>query len=181
MKGIIFTEFLELVEQQFGLEVLDKMLEMSEDEGIYTSVGSYDHHSLVKLIVSLSKTTDIPPEALQEVFGETVFINLLNTLPNNAGLLDCTHCFDFIRHVEEYIHVEVKKLYPDANPPKFDFVSESETELVFDYKSARCMGHVCVGLLKGCAKHFNQEIEIASKTLNEQGSEVRFTVNLVDA
>ncbi|MFA0728541.1 guanylate cyclase, partial [Vibrio sp. 10N.222.48.A4] len=36
MKGIIFTEFLELVEDKFGLELLEEVLEMSEDEGIYT-------------------------------------------------------------------------------------------------------------------------------------------------
>ncbi|MGR5266818.1 heme NO-binding domain-containing protein [Vibrio astriarenae] len=179
MKGIIFTEFLELVEQEFGLEVLDKVLDLSDDEGIYTSVGSYDHKDLVKLIVNLSKTTEVPPDQLQEVFGETVFKNLLATLPSNAALADCTHCFEFVRHVEEYIHVEVKKLYPDANPPKFEFISETETELVFDYKSARCMAHVCVGLLKGCAKHFDQSIEMAMAPLNEQGSEVRFTVTAV--
>lgn len=33
MKGIIFTEFLELVEDKFGLELLEEVLEMSEDEG----------------------------------------------------------------------------------------------------------------------------------------------------
>ena len=57
MKGIIFTEFMELVEEKFGLDVLDDVLEMSGDEGIYTSVGSYDHRDLVKLIVNLSKKT----------------------------------------------------------------------------------------------------------------------------
>ncbi|EOG7766780.1 heme NO-binding domain-containing protein, partial [Vibrio parahaemolyticus] len=55
MKGIIFTEFMELVESKFGLEVLDQVLELSDDEGVYTSVGSYDHRDLVKLIVNLSK------------------------------------------------------------------------------------------------------------------------------
>ncbi|TON45787.1 guanylate cyclase, partial [Vibrio parahaemolyticus] len=69
MKGIIFTEFMELVESKFGLEVLDQVLELSDDEGVYTSVGSYDHRDLVKLIVNLSKVSDIPPEQLQEVFG----------------------------------------------------------------------------------------------------------------
>ncbi len=33
MKGIIFTEFMELVESKFGLEVLDQVLELSDDEG----------------------------------------------------------------------------------------------------------------------------------------------------
>ncbi|MDW1810083.1 heme NO-binding domain-containing protein, partial [Vibrio sp. Vb2362] len=43
MKGIIFTEFMELVEEKFGLDVLDQVLDLSNDEGVYTAVGSYDH------------------------------------------------------------------------------------------------------------------------------------------
>lgn len=36
MKGIIFTEFMELVEEKFGLDVLDQVLDLSNDEGVYT-------------------------------------------------------------------------------------------------------------------------------------------------
>ncbi len=68
MKGIIFTEFLELVEDKFGLELLEEVLEMSEDEGIYTSVGSYDHKDLVRLIINLSKKTDIVMPPVYSVF-----------------------------------------------------------------------------------------------------------------
>ncbi|MGF1754528.1 heme NO-binding domain-containing protein, partial [Vibrio makurazakiensis] len=49
MKGIIFTEFLELVEQKFGLDMLNEVLKLSGDGGVYTSVGSYDHRKLVIL------------------------------------------------------------------------------------------------------------------------------------
>ncbi|GEM79418.1 heme NO-binding domain-containing protein [Vibrio superstes] len=180
MKGIIFTEFLDLVENHFGLEVLDQILEMSEDQGIYTSVGSYDHKDLVKLIVNLSKTSDVPANQLQEVFGESVFKKLLATMPPAAAVAQSTNSFEFIRHVEDYIHVEVKKLYPDAVPPSFEFISETETELVLNYKSARCMSHVCLGLIKGCANHFEQKLDIQMKPLNETGSEVRFNITLVN-
>ncbi|NOH50031.1 guanylate cyclase [Vibrio rotiferianus] len=174
MKGIIFTEFMELVEDKFGLEVLDQVLELSNDEGIYTSVGSYDHRDLVKLIVNLSKVSDIPPEKLQEVFGECVFQNLLKSIPNHASLQQCTTTFQFVRHVEDFIHVEVKKLYPDANPPQFDFISETESEMVFDYRSARCMAHVCVGLIQGCANHFDERVEVKHQNQSKDGSQVRF-------
>ena len=42
MKGIIFTEFLDLVEEKFGLEMVDKIIEQSnlDSGGIYTSVGT---------------------------------------------------------------------------------------------------------------------------------------------
>ncbi|SON48702.1 heme NO-binding domain-containing protein [Vibrio tapetis] len=174
MKGIIFTEFLELVEAQFGLETLDTVLTLAEDEGIYTSVGSYDHKNLVKLIVQLSKQTDIPPEDLQQVFGQSVFKNLLASLPADVSLIQSANTFQFIRHVEEYIHVEVKKLYPEAKPPSFVFINESDTTMTVDYHSARCMSHVCLGLIHGCAEHFNEELDVTSEPQNESGSCVRF-------
>ncbi|WP_159652141.1 heme NO-binding domain-containing protein [Vibrio atypicus] len=180
MKGIIFTEFMDLVESKFGLETLDQLLLESNDEGIYTAVGSYDHHKLVALIVLLSKKTGISPEELQRVFGQSVFLNLYASLPKANSLESCKTTFQFIRLVEDYIHIEVKKLYQEANPPRFDFISESATEMEFDYRSARCMGHVCLGLLEGCAEHFNEKIVIEMKPLQGDGSKVRFRVALAE-
>ena len=116
MKGIIFREFMDLVEEKFGLEVLDDVLDMSGDEGIYTATGSYDHNDLVKLIVNLSKKTEIDPETLQQVFGHTVFKTLLASIPENASIGQSHSTFQFIRHVEDYIHVEVKKVIFRCTP-----------------------------------------------------------------
>lgn len=178
MKGIIFTEFMDLVEEKFGLEVLDKVLTEAGDEGIYTSVGSYDHRDLVKLIVQLSKESGISPEDLQKVFGQSVFNNLYSTLPKSASLSECKNSFQFVRLVEDYIHVEVKKLYAEANPPKFEFISETESELVFDYRSARCMSHVCLGLVEGCAEHFGESLNIEMDDQSSDNSHVRFRLSL---
>lgn len=176
MKGIIFTEFMQLVEDKFGLAVLDEILDKAEDDGVYTTVGSYDHRNLVKLIMKLSEITGASPTDLQQVFGESVFINLYHTIPNQAGLKECQTTFQFIRHVEEYIHVEVKKLYPESNPPVLDFIDENEAEMVFDYRSARCMSHVCLGLIQGCAKHFNERIVATMQNVDEVGKQVRFVL-----
>ena len=178
MKGIIFTEFLELVEREFGLDVLDQMLESAGDKGVYTSVGSYDHRDLVSLIISLSKLTKTSAEELQRVFGQAVFINLYNSLPDSAPIADCKTTFQFIRQVENYIHLEVKKLYPDAKPPQFDFLSESESTLEFDYHSARCMPHVCLGLIQGCSNKLNEKLTIQMDNQSTDGSHVRFHLSV---
>ena len=47
-------------------------------------------------------------------------------MPGLEGKADST--FAFINSVEEYIHIEVKKLYPNANPPTFKFISATETQ-----------------------------------------------------
>lgn len=177
MKGIIFTEFLDIIEQTFGLDVCQQMLDLSSDDGVYTAVGSYDHRDLVKLIVSLGKITDTPVETLQEVYGEAVFSRLYNTIPHLDQFPHDT--FGFVKEVEAYIHKEVKKLYPDATPPHFEFLSETNTHMLMDYKSARCMSHVCVGLIKGCAKYFNQQVNITIEPMNKEHSHVRFSIELL--
>ncbi|OAN11410.1 guanylate cyclase [Photobacterium jeanii] len=176
MKGIIFTEFLDIVESAFGMEVCQQMLDEAFDEGSYTAVGSYDHKDLVKLIITLSKITSVPAEDLQEVYGKAVFTRLLESLPIPVD--GQTSTFTFIKKVEEHIHIEVKKLYPDATPPRFEFISETESQMVMDYRSARCMSHVCLGLIKGCAEHFNQTIEVEMEPIVNDQSHVRFNILL---
>ncbi|GIU30524.1 heme NO-binding domain-containing protein [Shewanella sp. MBTL60-007] len=178
MKGIIFAEFLELVENTFGLDVCQKMLDENKNDGAYTSVGTYDHKDLIKLIISLSKLTGISVEELQRIYGQSVFNTLYNSLPGLEGKADST--FSFIESVEEYIHVEVKKLYPNANPPSFDFISTSKTQLIMDYQSARCMSHVCLGLIQGCAEHFGENINIEMEPITADESQVRFTITCLE-
>ena len=45
MKGLVFTEFLELVDEQFSFETCEQIIEMSDlpSGGIYTSVGTTSH------------------------------------------------------------------------------------------------------------------------------------------
>ena len=171
MKGIIFTEFINIVENTFDLEVCQSMLDLAGDSGAYTAVGSYEHQRLVKLIICLSKVTGVSAEQLQQTFGRAVFPRLLQLLPN-YHFVD-SNTFDFIRSVEAYIHQEVKKLYPDTTPPSFEFTNETETTMTMDYHSARCMGYVCLGLLEGCADYFNQAIEITLEP-TDQNNHVRF-------
>ncbi|WP_394204132.1 heme NO-binding domain-containing protein [Shewanella waksmanii] len=177
MKGIIFSEFLNLVEDTFGLEICQKMLDENQSDGVYTSVGTYDHRDLVKLIVTLSQLTGVDAEELQRVYGKSIFIRLYQSMPGLQGQAHST--FEFVKSVEEYIHIEVKKLYQNANPPKFTFVSEKKAQLIMDYHSARCMSHVCFGLLQGCADHFNEQMDIDMQPLDDDGTEVRFTLNII--
>lgn len=177
MKGIIFTEFLDIVENQFGLETCQQMLDRANDSGIYTSVGSYDHRQLVKLILALSDITTISAAQLQQTYGRLVFPHLLNILP--IPHLENSDTFSFIEQVERHIHTEVKKLYPDTSPPQFHFIDKTHSTMTMDYFSARCMGYVCMGLLEGCAEYFQQSLEITMQPMDSTQKHVRFQLTLV--
>ena len=84
MKGIIFTEFLELVEQKFGLGMVDKIINQSElkSGGIYTAVGTYEFGEMLQLISHLSQNTDISVDDLLMVYAEHLFAALIKSHPN---------------------------------------------------------------------------------------------------
>jgi len=75
MKGIVFTEFLELVENKFGLEMLDAIIEASnlESEGVYTRIGTYNFSEMLSLLTNLSERTSISIDDLLLVYGEHFF------------------------------------------------------------------------------------------------------------
>ncbi len=122
MKGAVFTEFLELVEQKFGLEMVDRVMSKGcpFHQG-YTTVGTYDHQQLIDMVVELGSATQLPPSALVRAFGEHLFGRFLKAYPDAFRGVHCT--FDLLRNVESVIHVEVLKLNPDAELPKFEFLT----------------------------------------------------------
>ena len=75
MKGIVFTEFLEMVESRYSADVVDEILEGSAlpSGGIYTSVGTYDHGEMISLLSALGKHTGLGNQELLCAFGEYLF------------------------------------------------------------------------------------------------------------
>ena len=118
MKGIVFTEFLELVEDKFGIQTVQKVIDECElaTGGVYTSVGAYDHKEMFQMVGKLSEIQDIPVPDLLEYYGEFFFGVLSSSYPQ---FLKKHNLFTFLESIDGYIHPEVLKLYPDAELPKF--------------------------------------------------------------
>ena len=175
MKGIIFTEFLELVEDKFGLEMVNTIIEENdlESEGIYTAVGTYNHDEIVKLVTSLSQHSAIPVEGLLIVYGEYLFGTFLKSYTHFIDAAD--NAFEFLKSVENYIHVEVKKLYSDAELPSFD-THETNNVLEMLYKSERKLSGVAEGIILGCLKHYGESGIVTREFIKEDGSEVKIIV-----
>lgn len=174
MKGMVFTEFIEFVEDKFGFEIANEIIEESELEskGIYTAVGTYNFKEMVSLLVSLSAKTKTPIPVLLEAYGEHLFFRFTELYP--SFLKSSQSLLDFISKIDSYIHVEVKKLYPDAELPKILVVKSESNYIEIIYKSERKLGHFALGLLKSATKHFNEPMNIEMNNIKDDGSEVAF-------
>ncbi len=177
MKGIVFAEFLEMVEDSFSMEVADRIIEASdlESEGAYTSIGTYDHDEMVQLVTHLSQETKMSVPDLLHAFGKHLFGRFVAGYPQFFEGIDST--FTFLGKIEQYIHVEVQKLYPDAELPTFEYDTSEEGRLIMLYTSRRPFADLGVGLIMGCIEHFGENIDLQHEDLSDgQGTSARFTL-----
>jgi hypothetical protein len=161
MKGIVFTEFLELIEEKFGYEMADDIIDESNlpSGGVYTSVGTYSHHELITMVGALSEKTGLAVEDLVITFGEHLLERFYQGYPQFFSGVNS--CFEFLDTIENRVHVEVKKLYPEAELPTFlaSFPHPNTMHLV--YTSKRPFSALAYGLIKGSAHHFGENIAIS--------------------
>lgn len=178
MKGIIFKEFLEMVEDKFGYEMVDTIIEESKlpNDGAYTSVGTYPHTEIVSLVSNLSKHSNIEGAKLLEVFGEHAFG--IFSVAYKEMFKGHNNAFKFLSSVEGTIHVEVLKLYPEAELPTLVTSSMDNNKMVLLYKSTRAMSDFAKGLILGCLKYFNEKATIEDLPLKADQTEVQFTITL---
>ncbi|MCB0761242.1 MAG: heme NO-binding domain-containing protein [Flavobacteriales bacterium] len=177
MKGVVITQFLEMVEERYGMDVADQLLQSDglSTHGVFTSVGTYPHTDAVLLMSTLARRRNTALGAILQEYGEYLFGYFTTQYPvffnENASF------FDFLLSVEEVIHPEVLKLYPDAQLPRFQSELINEQTMRMVYLSDRCMGPFAHGLILGCAVYFNVGVRIASRDL-DNGRKVEFIIQL---
>lgn len=176
MKGIVFTEFFEMVEHAHGYEMVDQLIMDNElpSGGVYTTIGTYAHHEMVTLVMDLSKKTKTSVPKLLHTFGQHCFSTFEKGYPL---FFDASaNAFDFLESIEKYIHVEVKKLYPDAQLPRFSTKRIDEKTLEMIYYSDRSMADFALGLMEKTFEHYQEKATIFREDLVANGSKVKFLI-----
>ena len=179
MKGFVFTEFLEMVEDQFGYELADKIVQVEKlpSCGIYTSIGTYNHAEMVTLVSNLSKETGMSVPQLLHHYGKYLFgVFKTNYTVFFEGI---DSAFDFLEGVDGYIHLEVKKLYPNAELPKFNVI-RTPSSLMMHYQSSRKMSDLAIGLIEACMQHFGEKYTIKKSVLDKEGASVKILIEKIN-
>lgn len=178
MKGIVFTEFIDLMETKFGPAVAEKVIIDANlpSGGAYTSVGTYSHDEIMALVVTLSNKTGMAIPDLIRAFGTHLLHRFSALFPDFfTGLDEVT---GFLAKVDGYIHGEVRKLYPDATLPELDTSFQENGDLELLYKSDRMMGDLAEGLITGAIDHFGNTHRYSREDLQPEGGAqcVRFVI-----
>jgi hypothetical protein len=158
MKGIIFNLVEEVVSESYGADTWDALLDAAELDGSYTSLGSYPDADLFALVGAASTALGVPPDQVVRTLGEGAIPLLAERFPEFFAPHAGTRTF--LLTLNDIIHAEVRKLYPDADLPAFEFDSSRDDELTLGYRSGRQLCQLAEGFIVGAARHFGETASI---------------------
>jgi len=138
VKGLAFNTLEQLVTRDHGEDAWDDILDRARLDGAYTSLGSYPDEHLMRLVAAASEALDTPPDAVVRWFGREAFPIFAEIEGNLRERHTCTR--SLVLTLNDVIHPQVRKLYPGADVPEFDFDSSSEDVLLMGYRSRRRLG-----------------------------------------
>ena len=131
---------------------------LKNSEAKYLPSGVYPDADAVQLIESIAQSAGKPLPDVLERFGEFLAPNLVKVA--GAYVEPSWTTLDLLEHTESIIHAMVRRTNPGAAPPVLETVRTAENELQLVYSSRRHLCRLAVGLIRGMARHYGEEISL---------------------
>lgn len=167
MKGVVFNLLEKVVSEEAGESAWEQAIADSGVDGAYTSLGTYPHEELHALVASLAEQRGQEPNEVVRWFGTKALGELAVTYPSLFEPHTAT--LPFLRTLNDIIHPEVRKLYPGADVPTFDYRLVEADRMLMGYSSNRGLCWFGHGLIEGAANHFGETLEVAQPTCVKRG------------
>ena len=159
MKGIVFNILERVVTDTHGADTWDTLLDRSGASGVYSALGSYPDAELIGLVVAASELTGASPGDVLRWFGTEAIAIFHARYPELfAGH---SHSTALLARLNDVIHPEVRKLYPGAEVPEFDFELGGRESIVIIYRSSKRLCALAEGLIQGTARMYGESVTIA--------------------
>lgn len=159
MKGVIFNLLEDFISTGWGPDTYEAVLAKCplHTKEPFVGPGTYPDADLLAIVEKTTEKLGITvPEAVH-AFGKYCFPKLAAKFPVFVAGHD--HPKTFLKTIDDVIHVEVRKLFRDANPPRITFTDPGPDQLILTYESGRRLCALMTGLLDGAAEYFKIPIE----------------------
>jgi tRNA A-37 threonylcarbamoyl transferase component Bud32 len=124
----------------------------------YLPSSVYPDADAVQLLQSIAQSAGRPLPKILEQFGEFLAPHLVRVAGTHID--PSWRTLDLIEHTESIIHDMIRSANPGAAPPVLETVRQAPDELHLVYSSARRLCPLALGLMRGMAKHYGEEISI---------------------
>jgi len=174
MKGIIFNLLEQFCLDHLGEETYDRLVddlaEMGTDPRLMVGPGTYADEDFHRLVAVVAARLGWEGDDLLRRFGRFALRRLAERYPD--FFRPFRHPRDFFRFVGMVHHVEVKKLYQDAEVPRFGCSEKEDGSLVLSYQSERRLCPFVEGLIAGVGEHYGMAIDCSHDQCMARGGAV---------
>ncbi|MCP4818559.1 MAG: guanylate cyclase [Shimia sp.] len=169
MKGVVFVELIRMAETAMGEDAVDDILDNLNlgNDGAFSTVGNYPCSELIKMVEAFGAHLDAPVEDLQTQFGNWMFSRFVEGYP--AFFVDKHDGFDMLESIENEVHVEVRKLYPEVELPTFATERPAGGRFTMVYASERPLQHFCRGMVEACMNHYGHDYTLDMRETRKDG------------
>ncbi len=169
MKGIVFNLFEEVIRHDRGEEAWDDLLRAASIDGAFTSLGSYADEDFERLVRSAGAAYERTDAEMLRWFGRRSMALLADRYPHFFQASASTRAF--LLTLNEIIHPEVRKLYPGAGVPVFDFEPAGPDLIRMGYRSSRRLCHLAEGFIQGTADWYREPVEVHQSSCLRRGDD----------
>jgi len=158
MKGMVFNLLEEFVVDNYGQDAFEDIYESTKLQTTDPFVGpaTYPDKDFMALVETACQKLNVPLADAVRAFGKYCFPKLVEIEPSFVN--NPKNAKDFLKTVHDIIHVEVKKLHPDAELPTFEYNDPGKNQLQMIYNSPKKLCIFAEGLIKGCGEHYKEKI-----------------------
>lgn len=167
MKGVVFNLLEELVRKEFGESEWHHVRQDADVDASFDSLGSYPDAVLRKLVAAVAKRAHKTPGEALQWFGRYSMPLLALRYPAFFDTQRSTR--SFILTLNDIIHPEVRRQYPGADVPVFDFDTSTPDALTVGYQSPRKLCALAHGFIEGAADHYGETVEVEQSTCMHRG------------
>jgi hypothetical protein len=175
VKGIIFNLLETVVTEEHGDDAWDDLLDAAGVEGSYAALGNYPDAELLRLLALMPEAFGGDRDEQLRWFGRGAMPILAERYA--VFFEQPADTRSFLLTLNNIIHAEVRKLYPDADVPTFDFDPIAGVEpppgdsLVMGYQSTRRLCALAEGFILGAADHYGEAVAIEQPRCMNRGDE----------
>lgn len=171
MKGIINKGIQDLVEDRFGAEAWEQILEKAGCKELFFAISQdYPDESTVNLVQAVSEFAGLPQEKVMEEYGRYIVPRTLKTSYPTYFTLCGDSPREFLLNMDR-VHEHATRSISGAKPPRLNCEELPDGKLLMHYQSGRRLCHVLKGLILGVGDYFGQELQVEETTCMLKGND----------
>ncbi len=170
MKGVIFNLLEDFITDGWGEQAYEEIFAQCplQTKEAFVGLNSYPDADLLTIVAKAAAQFDISVSDAVRAFGKYCLPKLVAKYP--IFVAGHRHPKTFLMSIDNVIHVEVRKLLKDAEPPRMFFVDPAPDQLILRYVSKRQLCPLVSGLLDGTAEYFRTPIGHTQTQCTQSGA-----------